>query len=609
MIQQITKFINWLNEDVSSNDESEQMTSCSIEGYIDPWTEVDIRHDSIILNKLQVLKRSGLALPHEVWDEFVLDTVVRFAQWCQDLPASESYHHSGKRGLFLHSLDVAIYAMRLRRNYILPPNTPPEEVIHREIVWVYGVFLCALLHDCGKLMDFEIELYCKEKPIRWTPVLGFVKAPYRFRYYKDRHYASHKYSGLSLLNQLLSENPMEAISEDRQLYYEITAYLSGNSDSDSVIGQIIKQADAASVAQDLGADSAGINTAAEKAKGSSLSLASQLRLTLCQLIQSGEIPLNKKGAEGFVDGDSLFLVSKTIGDKIRNTLMERGITNVPSDNSRLFNVLQQHHLIRPNDDDMAIWKCEVYLTSFEWRQTFTFVCVHWPSLLPDETLESMEGKMTLVASDSTQNEERESATNKSDEALNEVTVEPLSPMTSSQDLMGFLPGLPDDIDADSSADEPEPECDNITAESSVNDDDQRPEYALMEKLDLRDISTNELGEAFYQWVDRVLCGGVHQVNKKGAMFHRLEEGMLVVSPGAFRTFIEERCRYGKNNAYSLVQQGLQPLELHIKRENGQSVHQAMIKDSEKTLNGFLFPTKPEWENIYSINPYVYLEDK
>ncbi|MFA0098676.1 TraI domain-containing protein [Vibrio splendidus] len=100
-----------------------------------------------------------------------------------------------------------------------------------------------------------------------------------------------------------------------------------------------------------------------------MSLAGQLKLTLSHLLQSATLPLNKKGAEGFVEGDLLYLMSKPIADRLRSTLLERGITSVPSDNSRLFNELQQHQLIRPNADDLAIWKCEVLLSEFDWRQT------------------------------------------------------------------------------------------------------------------------------------------------------------------------------------------------------------------------------------------------
>ncbi|WP_180897019.1 conjugal transfer nickase/helicase domain-containing protein, partial [Vibrio parahaemolyticus] len=95
---------------------------------------------------------------------------------------------------------------------------------------------------------------------------------------------------------------------------------------------------------------------------------------------------------------------------------------------------------------------------------------------------------------------------------------------------------------------------------------------------------------------------------KGAMFHRVEQGLFVVSPGVFRTFIDERCQYAKSNSYSEVQQGLQPLGLHIVSASGRNVHKAAIKDSTSTLNGFLFPLLPEWTAQYAVNPYVVMEE-
>lgn len=194
---------NWLNtEKIKSTPE---LKNIAPDGYFMPWTEKQIREDTAIKDKLRVLKRSGLALPYEIWDEFVVDTVVNFALWVQELPASASYHHHGRKGLLYHSLDVAIYAMRIRRNYIMPPNTPPEEVLHREIVWVYGVFLAALFHDCGKIMDLDIELFVKDGDNEtWTPAFGPVGAlanPYRFKYKEDRAYLTHQRLGHSFLTK------------------------------------------------------------------------------------------------------------------------------------------------------------------------------------------------------------------------------------------------------------------------------------------------------------------------------------------------------------------------------------------------------------------------
>lgn len=663
MFTRIKQVIDWFNDEPEKKALPQStLKNKTPTGFCAPWSAEQLKQDDLIKDKLRVLKRSGLALPYEVWDEFVVDTVIRFATCCQDLPASESYHHATPRGLLLHSLDVAIFAMRIRRNYILPPNTAPEDVIHKEIVWVYGVFLCALLHDVGKVLDMDIELFVGEgkEPVRWTPALGAISQPYRFRYHKERQYSQHQRSGLMWLTPLLSENPMAAITSDRQLYHEMSAYLSGHADSDSVIGQIVMQADAASVAQNLGADKAGINLAAEKARGAAASLAGQLRLTLTHLLQSGALPLNRKGAEGFVEGENLFLMSKPIAERLRVALLERGITNVPTDNSRLFNELQQHQLIRANDDEMAIWKCEVFLSAVDWRQTFTFVCVHWPSIWPEGELASIEGSITPVIDTS----ELQDAHDDSESSLTQYA--PVSPLgenlsdavtqvegtatvpasqgvleqesrepSFSLDLMSYMPGMdaisaePDiaEVPVEVAAVDVEPEVRPAStshamelmqeAESPAADEEKSDvvtedealtaSSVMLQKFDARSATPAELGEAFYQWVDAVLKGGVHPVNRQGAMFHRLEQGMLVVSPGAFRCFVTERCQFAQANTYSQVQQGLQPLGKHRLRADGRSVHKALIKESDKSLNGFLFAVQPEWTDLYPINPHVYLE--
>ena len=139
-------------------------------------------------------------------------------------------------------------------------------------------------------------------------------------------------------------------------------------------------------------------------------------------------------------------------------------------------------------------------------------------------------------------------------------------------------------------------------------DAEKAPHILLQQIDLRETRGEALGMAFYDWVEAVLNGGVHPVNRQGALFHRVEQGLFVVSPGAFRTFISERCQYGKPNSYSEVQQGLQPLGRHIVAASGRNVHKARIKDSSQSLNGFLFPLTPEWETRYALNPHVMLEE-
>ncbi|WP_299144631.1 hypothetical protein, partial [uncultured Vibrio sp.] len=84
----------WLRGEQHHSHSSTSEAPRAPEGFVLPATRAELECDKIILDKLRVLKRSGLALPYEVWPEFITDTVVNYAMWCQDLPASENHHHT-----------------------------------------------------------------------------------------------------------------------------------------------------------------------------------------------------------------------------------------------------------------------------------------------------------------------------------------------------------------------------------------------------------------------------------------------------------------------------------------------------------------------------------
>lgn len=595
----------WLNEDSTqpTAPAPSSQEAAAPEGYFLPWTKQQIRDDIVIKDKLRVLKRSGLALPYEIWDDFVVETVVQFASWVQELPASASYHHSGRRGLVYHSLDVAIYAMRIRRNFILPPNTPPEEVLHREIIWVYGVFLAALLHDSGKIMDMVIELHISPNESRvWTPALGPVGAagfPYRFRYKDDRAYATHQHLGMVFLMQLLGKDPMTAITHDTMLFAQLSEYLSGHKDHDNVIEQIVRQADAASVAQDLGASKDGINDAAKRARFGNNSLAEQLHTTMTYLLTEKKILLNKKGGEGFVYGDHLYLICKPIADTIRTTLLDRGISSVPSSNSKLFNELQQNNIIRPNEQGLAIWSCQINLTDMNWHQTFTCLCIHLPSFLPDVAFTPMVGDIVVLPPEDTADSETE--------ALNTAPDNALAPMKSEA-----LSTYPDSAHAELGT---ETDCDDeltalVLGQSST---DSSPEVdSSVEVVNapaevitpLSDLSPVDVGTAFFNWVEMSLKGGIHPVNTRDAFFHIVDGKLFIVSPTAMRTFVDEYGVGCKDDSYLDVQDGIQCMNKHIKTASGRNLHVVTVTRSQTTINGYLVELSDDIKAIHATNNAV-----
>src|SRR5690606_30203977 len=141
------------------------------------------------------------------------------------------------------------------------------------------------------------------------------------------------------------------------------------------LGELVVQADQASVAQELGGDPSKALTAPRHA------LQRQLLDGLRYLLKE-ELKLNHGGpADGWLTQDALWLASKTVSDKLRAHLLSQGIDGIPSNNTAVFNVLQDHGIVQPTADGKAIWKATV-TSDAGWSHSFTFLTLS-PALIWD----------------------------------------------------------------------------------------------------------------------------------------------------------------------------------------------------------------------------------
>ncbi|MEZ9997881.1 MobH family relaxase [Vibrio lentus] len=573
-------------------------------GFVAPLVRDELLSDEPIAHRLTTLKRSGIGLPYELWDEFVVDTIVALSQYTQELPASENHHHAYQCGLLLHSLDVAIYALRIRRNYALPPLCAPEDRTFREIVWVYGVFVAALLHDVGKVFDFEIQLLDGNEHQKWdytTP----ITQPYRFRYLKERHYESHKTLAHSLLSRVLSQNPMRALTHDRQLWNALSDFLTGQPREDNVLAEIVQQADAASVAQDLGAEGEAISIAAENAKQPSASLGSQLRLTLKHLLGSGKIPMNQKDGEGFIDGDMVYLVCQPVADLLRRELMERGLTHVPSDDTQLFNELQHYALIECSESGQAVVRVEVYLSDSDWRQAFTCILVNWKTLLPDaDNLHSLNGSVTQLADEPNDKPveplHQEDASTHTSPPKEQVS-EPVNESGLNEDLLLAAMGMASNI----TASEPEEKSDEAIVDANQPAAQDSP---LSQNLILSEMSQGDLTTAFVGWVECAIVTGKHKANQEGALFHRIGDYLALSSPNAFKAFIQTRCINTADSDFPAIQAALNSVAV-VSSSSGITLHQIIAKGASKPMNMMLLPLSDKLRAKLSSNPMLEWNDE
>ncbi len=288
----------------------------------------------------------------------------RYAALVQQFPGSESHHHAYAGGMLDHGLEIVAYALKLRQSHLLPVGTTPEDQAAQSEAWTTAVAYAALLHDIGKIaVDLHVEL---ADGSTWHPWHGPLDQPYRFRYRDDREYRLHSAATGLLYRQLLDRHALDWLSGYPALWGALLYVLAGQYEHAGVLGELVVLADRASVAQELGGDPARAMAAPKHA------LQRKLLDGLRYLLRE-ELKLNQpEASDGWLTQDALWLVSKTVSDKLRAHLLSQGIDGIPSNNTAVFNVLQDHGMLQPTPDGKAIWRATI-TSATGWSHAFTLL--------------------------------------------------------------------------------------------------------------------------------------------------------------------------------------------------------------------------------------------
>ena len=288
----------------------------------------------------------------------------RYAELVQQFPASENHHHAYPGGMLDHGLEIVAYALKLRQSYLLPAGVTPEAQAAQAEAWTAGTAYAALLHDIGKIaVDLHVE---HADGSVWHPWHGPLRKPYRFRYRKEREYRLHSAATGLLYARLLDRDIFDWLSGYPDLWAALLYVLAGQYEHAGMLGELVVQADQASVAQELGGDPSKALAAPRHA------LQRKLLDGLRYLLKE-EFKLNQpQASDGWLTQDALWLVSKTVSDKLRAHLLSQGIDGIPASNTAVFNVLQDHGIVQPTPDGKAIWKATV-TSDAGWSHAFTFL--------------------------------------------------------------------------------------------------------------------------------------------------------------------------------------------------------------------------------------------
>lgn len=549
------------------------------------------------------------SLSRQQFATLYLKPLERYAELVQQFPASESHHHAYPGGMLDHGLEIVAYALKLRQSYLLPTGTPPEDQAVQTEIWTAATAYAALLHDIGKI---AVDLHVETADGRiWHPWQGPLSRPYRFRYRQDREYRLHNAATGLLYNRVLDHEILDWLSVYPEAWSALLYVLAGQYEHAGVLGELVIQADRASVAQALGGDPARAMAAPKHALQRKL-------LDGLRYLLKGELKLNQpQASDGWLTQDALWLVSKTVSDKLRAHLLAQGIEGIPANNTAVFNVLQDHGMLQPTPDGKAIWRATV-TSDTGWSHTFTLLRLA-PALIweGDNRPAPFTGTVTVEQEAWDDKTEALPLTETRDTSPAAAPAPPSMLTDDRVDALLTLLGTPDtEPNAQESAIESSPaSLLNEPAPTALPLEDEprfSPASAPPRHENAREPPS---GKHFIVWLRQGILSRKLIINDTKALVHTVADTAFLVSPGVFQRYAQEHLKtatLAKQDQvadWQWVQKRFEKLQLHRKQDSGLNIWTCEVTGPRKSrrLHGYLL-TDPQhlFGDVPPNNPYLQL---
>ncbi|SHN14290.1 integrating conjugative element relaxase, PFL_4751 family [Pseudomonas asturiensis] len=586
------------------------------------------------------------SLPREQFETLYVQAFKSYAALVQHLPASENHHHAYHGGMLDHGLEIVAYALKIRQMYLLPIGAPPESQAAQSEAWSAASAYGALVHDLGKIaVDVKVEL---ADGAIWHPWHGPLDQPYRFKYVKGRDYRLHGAASSLIYCRVIPAKALDWLSGFPELWAQLVFAFAGQYEHADILGEIVSQADQASVAQELGGNPARAMSAPKQ------SIQRQLAEGLRMLV-SEKFKLNQPDgpSDGWLTQDGLWLVSKPAVDQLRAHLLSQGIEHIPTSNAPMFNLLQDQAIIQPNGEGKAIWKASID-NGRGWKNTFTVLKIApaliWPNA--KDRPEAYTGTLTVesasAAGDADQisqpTGETEPGSAKKplvvvDQAASQATTKqtpaPAKDFDALDELLDLFPdpvpiaaAAPADtiqsLEKDHDDKDEIPFSPPIKAPTRLSQPKQTEAETRVSGTAPAAATTNSSADSapnhganFLTW----LRGGVisHRIiiNDAKARVHTVDSTAFLVSPDIFKRYalehpaIEREAKERDLEAWQVVQRAFEKLKKHRKTAAGLNIWTCLVKGPRKSkqLRGYLLlePTDVFSEVPYD-NPVITLAD-
>lgn len=528
----------------------------------------------------------------------------RYAELVQQFPASESHHHAYPGGMLDHGLEIVAYALKLRQSHLLPAGVTPEAQAAQAEAWTAGTAYAALLHDIGKIaVDLHVEY--ADGSI-WHPWHGPLKQPFRFRYRPAREYRLHNAATGLLYTRLLDREIFDWLSGYPDLWAALLYVLAGQYEHAGTLGELVVQADQASVAQELGGDPSKALAAPRHA------LQRKLLDGLRYLLKE-EFKLNQpQASDGWLTQDALWLVSKTVSDKLRAHLLAQGIDGIPANNTAMFNALQDHGIALATPDGKAIWKAAV-TSDTGWSHSFTFLKLS-PAMIweASERPTPFAGRVQIEQDESTtqtQTPAPETSRINSEEPAPAVTesIAPAAADNGMEALLDLLDVAPAPVTAATPI--------QSSVEAAPTSLPNHAPAAMAPPQAPRQERDEPSGPHFMNWLRQSIQTRKLIINDAKALVHTVDNTAYLVSPGVFQRYAQEHpqitalAKQDKLPEWQWVQKRFEKLGLHRKQTSGLNIWTCEVTGPRKSkrLHGYLLISPDSlFHEIPPDNPYLRL---
>ncbi len=553
------------------------------------------------------------SLSRKQFASLYLAPLERYAELVQAFPASESHHHAYPGGMLDHGLEIVAYALKLRQSHLLPAGAPPEIQAAQAEAWTAGAAYAALLHDIGKV---AVDLYVEYADgTAWHPWHGPLKRPYRFRYRKEREYRLHSAATGLLYTQLLDRDILDWLSGYPDLWAALLYVLAGQYEHAGTLGELVRLADQASVAQELGGDPSKALAAPRHA------LQRKLLDGLRYLLKE-EFKLNQpQASDGWLTQDALWLVSKTVSDKLRAHLLAQGVDGIPANNTSVFNVLQDHGIAQATADGKAIWKATV-TSDTGWSHSFTFLKLS-PALIWESAERPAPYDGTVQVEQDTAPEPASATADAPGVAGMRIeTPVHLSPPATSGSTARDPPAEPTAADGVDALLElfaaSEPTATDAMASAFAKPAGQTAAKTLTPTHAAPEASGHAQepsGEHFIEWLIRAIRSRKLIIDDAKALVHTVADTAYLVSPGVFQRYAQEHPQtalLAKQEGmadWRWLQKRFEKLQLHRKQDSGLNIWTCEVTGQCKSrrLHGYLLDNPHGFfEQLPPNNPYLSL---